>query len=119
MSSTPNLFQQFAAAIGDQAFMAVNQVVTATLTDIQTNPQSWLNPLSAPVKGAAVVAQLAAAVPNLEDNGVASAAQLVEALWTQLGQKLAAAAPTTATETAAVTGTPAPTPSPEEPTPVA
>jgi hypothetical protein len=92
-----DIFEQFGALLGNEAFAAVNAVVSATLTDIQTNPQAWLNPLSGPVKGAAVVAQLAAAVPTLESSGVTSAAQLVAVLWQKLGAQLAAAAPTPAT----------------------
>lgn len=98
-----NILEQFAALIGDQAFMAVNTVVVNTLNDIQTEPQAWLNPLTGPVKGAAAVAALAGALPTLESTSVTSAAQLVETLWSQLGAKLASVAPTPAQTAATVT----------------
>lgn len=98
-----DILQQFGALIGNQAFMAVNAVVVSTLNDIQTEPQAWLNPLTGPIKGAAAVAALTAALPTLEGTSVTSAAQLVETLWTELGTKLAAAAPAPAAQVAAVT----------------
>jgi hypothetical protein len=92
-----DIFEQFGALLGNEAFAAVNAVVSATLTDIQSEPQAWLNPLSGPIKGAAVVAQLTAALPTLESSSVTSAAQLVAVLWQKLGADLAKAAPTPAT----------------------
>jgi hypothetical protein len=102
-TSTSDIFQQFIAVLGNEAFTSVNGVITSTLNDIQSEPQAWLNPLTAPIKGAAAVAALTAALPTLEGTSVTSAAQLVETLWTELGAKLAQATPTPAAVAATVT----------------
>lgn len=87
-ASVSTVFEQLATLFGNEAFQAINPVIVSTLADIEANPQAWLNPLSAPIKGAAAVAALTAALPNLEGTAVTSAATLVAAIWTNLGAKL-------------------------------
>ena len=61
------VFEQLATLFGNEAFQAINPIVVATLADIEANPQAWLNPLSAPIKGAAAVAGDRASHRQAED----------------------------------------------------
>ena len=93
-ASPTNIFSQLAELVASQAFPPVLSLVTATLADIQTNPQEWVNPASATIKGTAFVANLMATLPAVENAAVPAAAQLVSAIFTTLSAKLVAAAGT-------------------------
>lgn len=89
-----NIFAQLAELAASEAFPPVLSLVTATLADIEANPQEWVNPASATVKGTAFVANLVATLPTIENAAVPAAAQLVSAIFTTLSAKLVSAAGT-------------------------
>jgi len=96
VTATPtNIFAQLAELAASEAFPPVLSLITATLSDIQTNPQEWVNPASATIKGTAFVANLVATLPTIENAAVPAAAQLVSAIFTTLSARLTAAAGTT------------------------
>jgi hypothetical protein len=97
-TATPNIFGQLAELLASQALPPVLTLVNSTLADIEANPQEWVNPASATVKGTAFVASLVATLPTIENNAVPVAAQFVGALLNTLSAKLASLpAGTTAT----------------------
>lgn len=96
MSSTASqIFSQLAQLAASEAFPPVLTLVNSTLADIEANPQEWVNPASAMVKGTAFVANLVASLPAIENAAVPAAAQLISAALAAISAKLAA--PTTVT----------------------
>jgi hypothetical protein len=89
-----NIFDDLASLAASEVFPPVMTLVNSTLADIQANPQEWINPASATVKGTAFVANLVATLPTIENAAVPAAAQLVSALLTTLSSKLTAASAT-------------------------
>jgi hypothetical protein len=85
-----NIFADLASLAASDVFPPVLTLVNATLTDIETNPQEWVNPASATVKGTAFVANLIATLPAIENAAVPAAAQLVSAVLSTLSAKLTA-----------------------------
>jgi hypothetical protein len=83
-----NIFADLASLAASDVFPPVLTLVNATLTDIETNPQEWVNPASATVKGTAFVANLIATLPAIENTAVPAAAQLVSAVLSTLSAKL-------------------------------
>jgi hypothetical protein len=118
MSSTASqVFSQLAQLAASEVFPPVITLVNSTLSDIETNPQEWVNPASAIVKGNAFVANLLATLPSIENAAVPAAAQVISAALAAISAKLASASAVTATSVGtaigdAITGTPAPTPAP-------
>lgn len=96
------VFSQLAALAGQDVFQNVLPVVTSALADIEANPQTWVNPASAILKGNAFLVNIMATLPTMESTAVTGAAQLVGAIVTSLNAKLVAAAGTT---TATAVGT--------------
>lgn len=105
MADTLTIFAQVAELLGNDVYQSINPVIASTLADIESNPGAWTNPLTAPLKGAAVVASLMGAVPNLEASAVHDVVTLVGALWTHIGVDLAKV-PTTAAIAAEINPTP-------------
>ena len=66
MAST-NIFAELAELLASEAFPPVLSLVNNTLADISANPQEWVNPASATVKGTAFVANLVATLPTIEN----------------------------------------------------
>lgn len=93
-STVSTLLKSFGDILLNDAYKAFNPVIGPALADIAANPAVWTNPVTATVKGMAVVAQLAAAVPTLESTAVTGAAQLVGSLWAEIGAQFAAQAAT-------------------------
>lgn len=119
MSSTTasQIFSQLAQLAASEAFPPVLTLVNSTLADIEANPQEWVNPASAMVKGTAFVANLVASLPAIENAAVPAAAQLISATLAAISAKLASPAAVTPTSVGtaigdAITGTPVPTPAP-------
>jgi hypothetical protein len=83
-----NIFADLASLAASDVFPPVLTLVNATLQDIETNPQEWVNPASATVKGTAFVANLIAMLPAIENAAVPAAAQLVSAVLSTLSAKL-------------------------------
>jgi len=92
-----NIFADLAALTASEVFPPVLNLVNSTLADIEANPQTWLNPASATVKGTAFVANLIATLPAIENAAVPAAAQLVSAVLATLSAKLTAVGQVTAT----------------------
>jgi len=88
------VFSQLAALAGQDIFQNVLPVVTSALADIEANPQAWVNPASAILKGNAFLVNVMATLPTMESQAVTGAAQLVGAIVTALNSKLVAAAGT-------------------------
>lgn len=93
-TTVSTLLKSFAQILLNDAYKAFNPVVAPALADIAANPAVWDNPMTGAVKGMAVVAQLAAAVPTLESSAVTGASQLVGSIWTEIGAQFAAQAAT-------------------------
>lgn len=90
MSSTASqIFSQLAQLAASEAFPPVLTLVNSTLADIEANPQEWVNPASATIKGTAFVANLVATLPSIENAAVPAAAQLISAALTAISAKLA------------------------------
>jgi CO dehydrogenase/acetyl-CoA synthase delta subunit len=87
-STASQVFSQLAALAASEVFPPVLTLVNSTLTDIETNPQEWVNPASAMVKGNAFVAQLLATLPAIENAAVPAAAQLISAVLAAVSAKL-------------------------------
>jgi len=85
-----NIFAELAALPASEVFPPVLNLVNATLADIEANPQTWVNPASATIKGTAFVANLIATLPAIENAAVPAAAQLVSAVLATLSAKLTA-----------------------------
>ena len=83
-----NIFADLASLAASDVFPPVLTLVNSTLQDIETNPQEWVNPASATVKGTAFVANLIATLPAIENTAVPAAAQLVSAVLSTLSAKL-------------------------------
>jgi hypothetical protein len=83
-----NIFADLASLAASDVFPPVLTLVNSTLQDIETNPQEWVNPASATVKGTAFVANLIATLPEIENTAVPAAAQLVSAVLSTLSAKL-------------------------------
>jgi hypothetical protein len=95
-----NIFADLASLAASDMFPPVLTLVNSTLADIEANPQEWINPASATVKGTAFVANLIATLPAIENAAVPAAAQLVSAVLSTLSAKLTS----TAAETPASVG---------------
>jgi hypothetical protein len=96
MSNTASqIFLQLAQLAASEAFPPVLTLVNATLADIEANPQEWVNPASATIKGTAFVANLVATLPSIENAAVPAAAQLISAALTAISAKLASPATVT------------------------
>jgi hypothetical protein len=91
VATMSNIFAELAALAASEAFPPVLTLVNSTLADIETNPQEWVNPASATIKGTAFVANLVATLPTIENAAVPAAAQLVSAIFSTLAAKLTAA----------------------------
>ena len=91
-SSASQIFSQLAALAGEDVFTNVVPVINSALADIEANPQTWVNPATAIIKGNAFFANVLATLPTIEGSAVTGAAQLVGAIVTGLNAKLAAAA---------------------------
>jgi len=89
------VFTQLAQLAGQDVLQNALPVITSTLADIEANPQTWVNPASAILKGNAFLTSLLATLPTIEGTAVTGAAQLVGALITSLNAKLVAASGTT------------------------
>ena len=85
-----NIFADLASLAASDVFPPVLTLVNSTLADIEANPQEWINPASATVKGTAFVANLIATLPAIENAAVPAAAQLVSAVLSTLSAKLTA-----------------------------
>lgn len=85
-----NIFADLASLTASEVFPPVLSLVNATLADIEANPQTWVNPASATIKGTAFVANLIATLPTIENAAVPAAAQLVSAVLATLSSKLTA-----------------------------
>lgn len=85
-----NIFSDLASLAASEVFPPVLTLVNSTLQDIENNPQEWVNPASATVKGTAFVANLIATLPAIENTAVPAAAQLVSAVLSTLSAKLTA-----------------------------
>lgn len=83
-----NIFADLASLTASEVFPPVLTLVNSTLADIEANPQTWVNPASATVKGTAFVANLIATLPAIENAAVPAAAQLVSAVLATLSAKL-------------------------------
>jgi hypothetical protein len=94
-TTTPNIFGQLAQLLASEALPPVLTLVNNTLTDIETNPQEWINPASATIKGTAFVTALVATLPTIENATVPAAAQFVGALLNTLSAKLTTVSATT------------------------
>jgi len=88
------VFTQLAELAGQDVFQNVLPIVTSTLADIEANPQTWVNPASAILKGNAFLVNIMATLPTMESTAVTGAAQLVGAIITAVNAKLVAAAGT-------------------------
>lgn len=99
-----NIFSDLAALAASEVFPPVLNLVNATLADIEANPQTWVNPASATIKGTAFVANLIATLPAIENAAVPAAAQLVSAVLATLSAKLTAVGQLTATQVGAEIG---------------
>lgn len=84
------IFSQLAQLVASEAFPPVLTLVNSTLADIEANPQEWVNPASATVKGTAFVSNLVATLPAIENAAVPAAAQLISAALAAISAKLAA-----------------------------
>lgn len=93
-----NIFSDLAALAASEVFPPVLNLVNSTLADIEANPQTWVNPASATIKGTAFVANLIATLPAIENAAVPAAAQLVSAVLATLSAKLTAVGQLTATQ---------------------
>jgi hypothetical protein len=96
-----NIFADLAALTASEVFPPVLTLVNSTLADIEANPQEWVNPASATVKGTAFVANLIATLPAIENAAVPAAAQLVSAVLSTLSAKLTSVAAATPTSVGA------------------
>jgi hypothetical protein len=90
-----NIFADLASLAASDVFPPVLSLVNSTLADIEANPQEWVNPASATVKGTAFVANLIATLPAIENTAVPAAAQLVSAVLSTLSAKLTSVAAVT------------------------
>lgn len=89
-SKASQIFSELAQLAASEAFPPVLTLVNATLNDIEANPQEWVNPASAVVKGTAFVANLVATLPAIENAAVPAAAQLISAALAAISAKLSA-----------------------------
>jgi hypothetical protein len=103
-SAASQVFSQLAQLFASEALPPVLTLVNSTLADIETNPQEWVNPASATVKGTAFVANLIATLPAIENAAVPAAAQLISAALSAISAKLAAPASVTATSVGTAIG---------------
>lgn len=99
-----NIFSDLAALAASEVFPPVLNLVNSTLADIEANPQTWVNPASATIKGTAFVANLIATLPAIENAAVPAAAQLVSAVLATLSAKLTSVGQITATQVGAEIG---------------
>ena len=88
ITMSSNIFADLASLAASEVFPPVLTLVNSTLADIEANPQEWINPASATVKGTAFVANLIATLPAIENSAVPAAAQLVSAVLSTLDAKL-------------------------------
>lgn len=81
--------KSLAVIIASDGFTQIAPVITAALADIHANPQSWVNPLTAPLKVVKLEADLAGALPAAENVSIADAADFVAGFWTKILADLA------------------------------
>lgn len=105
MSSTASqIFSEMAQLAASAVFPPVLTLVNSTLADIEANPQEWVNPASATVKGTAFVANLVATLPAIENAAVPAAAQLISAALAAISAKLASPSAVTPTSVGTAIG---------------
>lgn len=93
MSNTVSTwFDELAALAVSQALPPILTLTNATLADIETNPQEWLNPISGLIKGKAFLDNLVATLPAIENNLVPAAAQVVSSALSTISAKIASLA---------------------------
>lgn len=83
-----NIFSELASLTASEVFPPVLTLVNSTLADIEANPQEWVNPITATIKGNAFVTNLIATLPAIENSAVPAAAQLISAVLNTLAAKL-------------------------------
>jgi len=93
-ATTSNIFSELAQLLASQALPPVLTLMNTTLADIEANPQEWLNPAAATIKGTQFLTNLVATLPAIENAAVPGAAQLVQAVLNTLSAKLTSAAAT-------------------------
>jgi hypothetical protein len=93
-ATTSNIFSELAQLLASQALPPVLTLMNTTLADIEANPQEWLNPAAATIKGTQFLTNLVATLPAIENAAVPGAAQLFQAVLNTLSAKLTSAAAT-------------------------
>jgi hypothetical protein len=93
-TTTTNIFQELAQLLASQALPPVLTLMNTTLADIEANPQEWVNPAVATIKGTQFLTNLVATLPAIENAAVPGAAQLFQAVLNTLASKLTAASAT-------------------------
>jgi hypothetical protein len=94
-TATPsNIFSELAQLLASQALPPVLTLMNTTLADIEANPQEWLNPAAATIKGTVFLTSLIGTLPTIENAAVPGAAQLFQAVLNTLSNKLTSAAAT-------------------------
>jgi hypothetical protein len=93
-ATSSNIFSELAQLLASQALPPVLTLMNTTLADIEANPQEWLNPAAATIKGTQFLTNLVATLPAIENAAVPGAAQLFQAVLNTLSAKLTSAAAT-------------------------
>jgi D-aminopeptidase len=79
-SSTDTALSQLGELLLNNVVVAAMPVISSALADIAANPAVWTNPASGFLKGTAVLAELQATLPQIENTSTTTLANVVQAV---------------------------------------